>query len=199
MEYDFAWKREYSFFHSLAYVHGVRDSFKELFGKKLVVRGEGEGKWFSMLVEKGGLKALTDRFSKSILEDDGLEVIGGEDARKQFAQNAVDEKNLVVKGKTGCAGITRGVACVVKTRHDFSKFNENDVLIAVTTNVDYVPLMKKARAIVTDEGGITCHAAIVRRELNKPCIVGCKNATRVLINGDMLEVDANTGTVRVIQ
>ena len=64
---------------------------------------------------------------------------------------------------------------------------------------EYVPLMKKAAAIVTDEGGITCHAAIVSRELNKPCIIGVKIATKVLKDGDLIEVDAEKGVVKVIK
>jgi pyruvate,water dikinase len=67
------------------------------------------------------------------------------------------------------------------------------------TRPEFVPLMKKAIAIVTDEGGITCHAAIVSRELKKPCIIGTKVATQVLKDGDMVEVDANSGIVRILK
>jgi pyruvate,water dikinase len=59
--------------------------------------------------------------------------------------------------------------------------------------------MNKASAFITDEGGITCHAAIVARELNKPCIIGTKIATKVLKDGDMVEVDAERGVVRIIK
>ena len=59
--------------------------------------------------------------------------------------------------------------------------------------------MEKALAIVTDEGGITCHAAIVAREMNKPCVIGTKIATKVFHHGDIIEVDANKGIVRKIQ
>ena len=64
------------------------------------------------------------------------------------------------------------------------------------TRPEYVPLMKMAAAIVTDEGGITCHAAIVSRELKKPCVIGTQVATKVFQDGDMLEVNANHGMVR---
>jgi pyruvate,water dikinase len=67
------------------------------------------------------------------------------------------------------------------------------------TRPEYVPLMRLALAIVTDEGGITCHAAIVSRELKKPCIIGTKIATQVLHDGDLVEVDADAGVVRVIE
>jgi len=61
-----------------------------------------------------------------------------------------------------------------------------------------MPAIQKCSAIVTDEGGIMCHAAIVARELKKPCIIGTKVATKVIKDGDMLEVDADKGIVRIL-
>ena len=66
------------------------------------------------------------------------------------------------------------------------------------TRPEFLPLMKKAKAIITDEGGITCHAAIVSRELGIPCIIGTKIATKVLKDNDLVEVDAEKGIVRKI-
>ena len=65
------------------------------------------------------------------------------------------------------------------------------------TRQDFVPVMRKAAAIVTNEGGQTCHAAIIARELNKPCIVGTKNATDMFSDGDLIEV--NGGNVRRLE
>ena len=85
------------------------------------------------------------------------------------------------------------------------KFDTNTVLhtgeILVTGMTDprFVPLMKQVGAIVTDAGGMLCHAAIVARELKKPCIVGTKFATQVLKDGDLVEVDADKGEVRVVE
>jgi pyruvate,water dikinase len=67
------------------------------------------------------------------------------------------------------------------------------------TTPDFVPAMKKAVAFITDEGGITSHAAIVARELKKPCIIGAKIATRALKDGDLIEVDANRGVVKILK
>jgi pyruvate,water dikinase len=67
------------------------------------------------------------------------------------------------------------------------------------TRVEFVPLMKKAKAIITNEGGIACHAAIVSRELGLPCIIGTKNATRVLKDGDEIEMDLEKGVVKKIR
>jgi pyruvate,water dikinase len=66
------------------------------------------------------------------------------------------------------------------------------------TTPDFLPAMQRAAAFVTDEGGIMCHAAIVARELKKTCIIGTKIATQVLHNGDLVEVDAEEGVVRII-
>ena len=66
------------------------------------------------------------------------------------------------------------------------------------TRVEFVPMMRKAKAIITDEGGIACHAAIVSRELRVPCIIGTKIATHVLKDGDLVEVDIEEGIVRKI-
>ena len=82
---------------------------------------------------------------------------------------------------------------------DTVEINEGDILVTGMTNPQIIPMLKKASAIVTDEGGIICHAAIISRELKKPCIVGTKNATQILKDGDLVEVDANNGIVRIIK
>ena len=79
------------------------------------------------------------------------------------------------------------------------KINSNSILVARMTFPEYFPAMNKARAFITDEGGITCHAAIVAREMNKPCIIGTKIATKVLKDGDLVEVDADKGVVRILR
>ncbi|NCF75260.1 MAG: hypothetical protein GWO87_02115 [Xanthomonadaceae bacterium] len=67
------------------------------------------------------------------------------------------------------------------------------------TSPDYIAGIKKASVIITDEGGLTCHAAIVSRELNKTCVIGTKIATKVLKDGDLIEVDANKGVVKILK
>ncbi len=103
-----------------------------------------------------------------------------------------------IKGETGCKGITCGIVKIVNSHNEFNKFNEGEILVTTMTWPEYVPLMKKAAAIVTDQGGVTSHAAIVSRELNKPCIIGTKNATKVLKDGDLIEVDATRGIAKKI-
>ena len=79
------------------------------------------------------------------------------------------------------------------------RVKQGDILAASMTTPDYVSAMKKAKAIITDEGGITCHAAIVSRELGIPCVIGTKIATKALKDGDVVEVDADKGVVKILK
>ncbi|KKQ59903.1 hypothetical protein A3B42_00545 [Candidatus Daviesbacteria bacterium RIFCSPLOWO2_01_FULL_38_10] len=101
-----------------------------------------------------------------------------------------------ITGRVASKGLAKGKAVIIRGVKDLEKVKEGDILIAVTTHPDYVPAMRKAAAIVTDEGGITSHAAIVSREFGLPCIVGTKIATKILNDGDLVEVDANNGTIK---
>ena len=87
---------------------------------------------------------------------------------------------------------------VLRSSTQINKVKLGDILVAKMTRPDYVPAMRRAAAIVTNEGGMTCHAAIVSRELGIPCIVGTKIATKVLKDGDLVEVDAEKGIVKKI-
>ena len=78
------------------------------------------------------------------------------------------------------------------------RFRDGDVLVSVETDPDLVPVMRKASAIVTDQGGITSHAAIIARELGVPCVTGVAGATVIIQEGDLLVVDAWRGTVEII-
>ena len=89
-----------------------------------------------------------------------------------------------------------GEVHIIKTASDIKKFPQGKILITTMTAPEYITAIRKAKAIVTDTGGMTCHAAIVSRELKVPCIVGTKVATKVFKNGDLVEVDANKGIVR---
>jgi len=80
-----------------------------------------------------------------------------------------------------------------------SQFQPEEILVTGMTRPEFIFLIKKASAIVTDEGGVTCHAAVVSRELHKPCVIGTKIATQVLHDGDLVEVDANQGVVKILK
>ena len=101
----------------------------------------------------------------------------------------------LVRGLGAAPGAAAGPARVVATLTDAGKFSAGEVLVAHMTAPDWVPLMRKAAAIVTDSGGMTCHAAIVSRELGIPCVVGTAEATKVLRDGEIVTVDAGEGVV----
>jgi phosphohistidine swiveling domain-containing protein len=104
-----------------------------------------------------------------------------------------------VKGLCACAGTAVGPAKIVKSAAELAKLEPGDVLVAYQTTPDFVRTMKRAAAIVTNEGGITCHAAIVSRELGVPCVIGTKIATSVFKDGDVLQVKASHGIVRKVK
>ncbi|MBI2426410.1 MAG: hypothetical protein HYV34_01055 [Candidatus Kerfeldbacteria bacterium] len=108
------------------------------------------------------------------------------------------------KGKSAHRGLVRGsVQRIVHNSADMRSqihhFGKGNILVTEMTRPEIMAICHRARAIITDEGGLTCHAAIIARELNKPCIVGTKIATRVLRNGDTVEVNANTGMVKILK
>ena len=126
----------------------------------------------------------------------------GEKAQTFIAKlNIIKEEIADVKMLAGdCAspGRARGEAKVVNVIADMAKMKVGDILISIATTPDLVPAIKKASAIVTDVGGITCHAAIISRELGIPCVVGTKIATKVITDGMLLDVDATHGKVDMI-
>lgn len=103
------------------------------------------------------------------------------------------------RGLAASLGKVRGKVAIVGSSSEITRVAQGDVLVAVMTRPDYIAGMKRACAIVTNEGGITSHASIVSRELGIPCIIGTKIATEVLLDGDWIEVDANLGTVTILQ
>ncbi|UXD21651.1 phosphoenolpyruvate synthase [Ignicoccus pacificus DSM 13166] len=106
------------------------------------------------------------------------------------------EAEVLVRGLPASPGIGVGVAKVLfDPKKDADKFNEGDVLVTKMTDPDWVPLMRKASAIVTDEGGMTSHAAIVSRELGIPAVVGTKEATKKIQSGMVVTVDGYRGVV----
>ncbi|MBU1976042.1 MAG: hypothetical protein KKG59_06585 [Nanoarchaeota archaeon] len=104
-----------------------------------------------------------------------------------------------LKGQVAYNGLIRGKARIVLDPYVKNiTFEKGEILVTINSNPFLMPVIKKCAAIVTDEGGITCHAAIISRELKKPCVIGTKIATQVLQDGDLIEVDANKGIVRKI-
>ncbi|MBI5002589.1 hypothetical protein HZC31_04340 [Candidatus Woesearchaeota archaeon] len=115
-----------------------------------------------------------------------------------IVENSVKEQTEV-QGRSACAGIVQGRVCIINAVDDMDKFQEGDIIVSINTNPTLLPVLEKCKAIVTNEGGLICHAAIIAREIKKPCIIGTKIATKILKDGDLVEVDAEKGIVRKIQ
>lgn len=116
------------------------------------------------------------------------------EAKEERAEIGEGEK-ILLKGLGASPGLAVGEVRIVQSEKDISKVREGDILVAVMTTPDMVPAMKRASAIVTDEGGMTCHAAIVSRELGVPAVVGTKSATKILKDGMVITVDGERGIV----
>jgi len=141
------------------------------------------------------IKERSNRDGAYLFDNEKEAVISKEEMGVEDSAKDVKELKGVIANK----GIVRGVVKVVMSPNNINKVEEGDVLVTAMTRPDFLPVMKKSGAIITDEGGMLCHAAIVSRELNKPCIIGTKNATKMLKDGDMVEVDADEGVVRIIE
>lgn len=126
-----------------------------------------------------------------------------EDIEKEYGivleSEKVNRELSEIKGMVAYRGKVVGNVRIVNGYGDIDKVLEGDVLVSPMTMPAFILAMKNAAAFITDEGGITCHAAIVARELKKPCIIGTKVATDILKDGDLVEVDADKGTVKIIQ
>jgi len=138
-----------------------------------------------------------------LLKEDGrVDVKWGQEAQafknKYFNKEEEHTPKNEFVGQVAFTGYVRGKIKIINTVDDMQKMKDGDILVSVATTPAIVLAMKKAGAILTDEGGLTCHASIVSRELKKPCIVGFKDITNYLQDGDKVEVDAIKGIVKKI-
>ncbi len=115
----------------------------------------------------------------------------------EIVEEILNEVNEV-RGDIAMRGKARGIVKIIFKTEDCNEVEIGNILVAPMTTPDHIIAMDKASAFVTDEGGITCHAAIVAREFGKPCIVGTHNATKVFKDGDLVFVDADEGVVRKV-
>lgn len=137
------------------------------------------------------------------IKNNKLEVLSGERAEKFCDKNFKEETRVKkineIVGVIASKGTAKGRVKIIITQDDQLKMNKGDILVSTMTTPYLMGAVKKAAAIITDEGGLTAHAAIVARELKIPCIIGTKIATKVFKDGDLVEVDANKGVVRKIK
>jgi len=149
------------------------------------------------------LEKLNERVIENaiILEGENVIMLSGkklEEYKKQELKEEKYENIIELKGQGASPGIVRGVVKLVLYDTDAVKVNKGDILIAPATNPTLVPAMERAAAIVTDEGGLLSHAAIVSRELGIPCLVGTKIGTKVFKDGDLVEVDTQKGLIKKV-
>jgi len=127
-----------------------------------------------------------------------------QEAKKRYPELISEIQKNFVRGTIACSGKAIGEVAIVSTEDFISlakwnkEFKKGQILVSGMTQPNMISLMKKAGAIVTDEGGLTSHAAIVSREFGIPCIVGTHKATEVFKDGDLVEVDAINGIVKII-
>lgn len=145
---------------------------------------EARKKGYAVIIQNGRVFATTDleKYQVKAEERDDFQLFTG-----------------TIKGQPGCRGKVTGKVRIIMKKEELNNFKEGEILVTSMTSIDFVPIMKKAAAIITNEGGITCHAAIVSRELNVPCVIGTNVATKILQTGDEVEVDATRGIVRIVK
>lgn len=153
---------------------------KENFLKELKKRQRGT---ITIASEKWGFLFITEEAEKL----------------KSLFEESMVKSVSELTGRPASKGLARGKVKIINKIEEFGKFEKGDILVSSMTRPEFVPLMERAAAIVTNEGGLTCHAAIVSRELGIPCVVGTEIATKVLKDGDLVEVDANHGLVKIIK
>lgn len=133
---------------------------------------------------------------------DEVSIISGEEAMKEAQRLQLYETvepTTTIKGLTASNGKKVGFAKVVYTNKDLKNIKEGDIMVTTMTRQDFVPAMRKIQALVTDEGGIVSHAAIMARELELPCIVGTKHGTKQISDGDIILFEGSTGTVEILR
>lgn len=148
-----------------------------------------------------GFAYLDLREERRVVDDErSVDAIGMQFASLDKRSTARD----VIRGQAAFVGegLVAGKVVVVKNKEELESKGDSirgNILVTVQTTPHFIPYLKGVKAIITDEGGITCHAAIVSREMGIPCIVGTKNATKILKDGDEVEVDADVGKVTVLK
>ena len=129
-----------------------------------------------------------------ILQSRPITTIGNKKEAKQMSGQQ-QSATIILRGQGASPGVASGKVVIIRDVKDTGSVKEGDILVTKMTSPDMVPAMQKVAAIITDEGGLTCHAAIVSRELGTPAIVGTKTATNVLKTGQLITVDGEKGLV----
>jgi phosphohistidine swiveling domain-containing protein len=185
------------FFRSIARAIGAKEKIDE---NLLTCLNRSE---FNNYLKNGLLpetEKLRSRFALSVIfYNQGDEMIPTGDNAKEIENIVASVKNIEtreIRGRAGFGGTAKGICRIIADPFKYERFDEGNILVTGMTRPEFIPLMKKASAFVTDAGGMLCHAAITAREMKKPCVIGTEVATRILKDGDIIEVDADNGIIR---
>lgn len=163
------------------------EMFASLDGKKLPGNSEMKKRLdnYAMITRNAKTKLISDK--KEIKKLEKIYFV---------ATTSVEE----IKGRVACTGgIIKGKAKICLDKKEISKVNKGDILVAQFTTPDFIQAMEKAAAVIADQGGVSSHAAIVSRELGVPCVIDTRNATRIIKDNDLVEVNAKTGLIKILK
>lgn len=157
-------------------------------------------------VRKPPLKLISERKKLTILFYQGkkLQIYEGGKGERFLKKGKLAtifqaSNQKILKGQPASPGKTKGKAVVTNGKDDaLVSIKKGDILVAAYTSTRYVPAMKKAAAVLTETGGITTHATVISREFKIPCVIAIKDVTKIIKTGDMLEVDADKGIVKIL-
>jgi len=193
--------------YTIWYGHYVLDKITKEIAKRLQISHRQANYFFTEEIEDALLKGiyneqvLNERFNYSVIwaDENETKIYYGDEARKIIKN--LDLENIETgfdngfKGTCAFPGKALGKVKIVNSVEEINKVEQGDIMLSITTYPALLPAMKKASAIVTEDGGITCHTAIVAREMKIPCVVGAKKVTQILSDGDIVEVDATIGMI----
>lgn len=165
----------------------TEEMYGALEGKALPDETEMQSRFvnYAMVVEDAKTKLVVDpKEIKKLEEKYSIKVVDSDELQGRMAS---------------LGGIIRGRAKICLDKKDIGKIERGDILVAQFTTPDFVPAMEKAAAIVADQGGLSSHAAIVSRELGVPCVIDTKNGTRIIKDNDLLEINAQTGFIKILE
>jgi phosphohistidine swiveling domain-containing protein len=181
----------------------IRDSILSIYPE---IKGYETATFFEELDSIPSMEILKERrWHSSLIQGKEKHVGDLSDLRKihpefNFVEEQKEATNIKeIKGQIAQKGKAVGKVKILRRRDQVGEVQEGDIIVSPMTTPDFLPAMKIAGAFVTDEGGITCHAGIVARELKKPCVIGTKIVTQVLKDGDRVEVDADKGVIKILK
>lgn len=203
----YKWLREYEFQKAFFLFKQVQDEFGRRIGlttleSKFLLPDE----YKKALTNKKFYKKLIKNRMKELLivnKRNARVILEGKKAKKEFSkiEKGAEFKfdGAEIRGNPASSGYAKGKVKIINSSKEMRKMNKGDILVSQATTPEIISAMKKAAAIITNEGGITSHAAIISRELKIPCVIGTKIAAQVLKDGEVVEVDANKGIIKKLE